>query len=71
MQAIIEQDIHPPKHEKVADIIYEPAFDSETSIDELSLVSTLALKKILKKDDADEPIAEEIDDAGSDPYDNS
>ncbi len=71
LQAIIEQDVRPRKHEKVADIIYEPAFDSEKSIDELSLVSTMALRKILKEDDVDEPIAEEIDDAGFDPYDSS
>ena len=71
LQAILEQDLRPPKHEKVSDVIYEPAFNSENSIDELSLVSTLALKKILNEEDDDVTIAEEIDSAGFDPYDNS
>ncbi len=71
LQAILEQDLRPPKHEKVTDIINEPVFHSENSIDELSLVSTLALKKILKEEDEALPIAEEIEDTGFDPYDSS
>ena len=50
---------------------YQPAFNSEKSIEELSLVSTLALKKLLKEDDEDVPVAEEIDVSGFDPYDSS
>jgi hypothetical protein len=70
LQAIIGRDLKPAEHEKVADVIYEPAFDNETSIEELSLVSTLALKKILKKEDLDEPVAQEMDHSGFDPYDS-
>lgn len=71
LQRIIEQDHKPPHQDKVADISYEPAFDSENSIDELSLVKTVALKKILKNEDVGVPIAEEIDISGFNPYDNS
>ncbi len=71
LQRIIEQDVNPSNQEKVADNIHEPAFNSEKSIEELSLVSTLALKKLLKEDDEDVPVAEEIDVSGFDPYDSS
>jgi len=71
LQRIIEQDLNPLKPEKVSDIVYEPAFDTETPIDELSLVSTLALKKILKEEDEDAPTDEVIVDTGFDPYDSS
>ena len=71
LQKIIEQDMEPPTQEKLTDVIYEAAVDNENSTDELSLVSTLALKKILKDEDVDEPVAEEPDHAGFDPYDSS
>ena len=71
LQRIIGQDLNPPNQDKVADIIYEPAFDSVNSIGELSLVSTLALKKLLKEEDEDVPVAEEMDVSGFDPYDSS
>lgn len=69
LQRIIDQDLKTPKQEKLAEVIYEPAFDTANSMSELSLVSTLALKKILKEDSADAPDAGEIDDAGFNPYD--
>ncbi len=71
LQKIIEQDQKPSGHEKVAEVIYEPAFDTDTAVDELSLVSTLALKIILKEEDVGEPVAEEIDTSGFNPYDSS
>jgi hypothetical protein len=71
LQRIIEQDLKPLGQEKVADVIYEPVFDGGTSIDELSLVSTLALKKILKAEDEEVPVALETDSPGFDPYDRS
>lgn len=45
LQRIIEQDHMSPNQDKAADIVHEPVFDGENSIDELSLVKTLALKK--------------------------
>lgn len=71
LQKIIEQDMKPPVQENLADVIYEPAFDNDNSIDELSLVSTLALKKILKDEAVDEPVVEDCDGAGFNPYDKS
>ncbi len=78
LQAIIDNDTRLPKQEKGADLTYEPAFDNENSIDELSLVSTLALKKILKQEDQNVPVTdenvpdtEEINLSGFDPYNSS
>jgi len=71
LQKIIKQHMKLPGQEKLADVIYEPAFDNDNSIDELSLVSTLALKKILKDEDVDEPVVEGCDGAGFNPYDSS
>lgn len=71
LQKIIEQDMKPAEQDKLADVIYESAFDSGDSIDELSLVSTLALKKILKDEDVDEPVVADTDGAGFNPYDSS
>ncbi len=71
LQRIIEQDLNPAKQDQVADVIHEPVFDKENSLDELSLVSTLALKKILKEEDVDAPATEETDTSGFDPYDSS
>lgn len=69
LQRIIEQDLNPPKQEKIADVIYEPTTGGTQSIDELSLVSTLALRKILREED--DPVVEEVDNSGFDPYDSS
>lgn len=71
LQRIIEQDHMSPNQDKAADIVHEPVFDGENSIDELSLVKTLALKKILKDEDVAVPIAEKIDVSGFDPYDSN
>lgn len=71
LQRIIEQDLQSSGQEKVADVIYEPVFDSEASISELSLVSTLALKKILKEESPEATTAGDIDTAGFNPYDRS
>ena len=70
LQRIIEQDLKPAAQEQLADLIHEPACDSEVPIDELSLVNTLALKKILKDEDADEPVVTNTDGAGFNPYDS-
>ena len=68
LQKVIEQDRNPAKQQKVDDVSYEPAADKGQSIDELSLVSTLALRKILKDDDAEEAPPEEGDSKGYNPY---
>ncbi len=38
---------------------------------EFELLSTIELKKILKDEDVDEPVVEDIDGAGFNPYDSS
>jgi hypothetical protein len=69
LQSVIDQELKTPKHAKPANVICAPAFEAENSLSELSLVSTLALKKILKEDSAGAPVATESDTAGFNPYD--
>lgn len=54
---------------RTADVVYEPV-DSSASIEELSLVSTMALRRILGGEDAAGPADDDpqIDDTGFDPY---
>lgn len=59
LQLITENDTRSPKQEKGADPGDEPAFHNENSIDELSLVSTLALKRIIKEEDENAPVTDE------------
>lgn len=68
LQAVLDSDLDQPTPEKGADVTYESAHDSEQSIDDLSLVSTLALKKILAKEETTEPDVCDTDDSGLDPY---
>ena len=69
LQEILDNDFGLPEQEKGADVVYEPAHGNGNSAEELSLVSTQALKKILVNDEEKEEAAEiEIQESGFDPY---
>ena len=57
LQRMIEQDRRLPHQDTVVDSAYEPVFDSDNAIDELSLVKTVVLKKILKDEVENAPFA--------------
>ena len=71
LQAILDNNISLPKQERSADVTYEPAYDSEKSTDDLTLVSTQALRKILVKEEKEEPVVADTVESSCDPYNSS
>lgn len=71
VQAALDNDFSLPEQVSNADVTYEPAHDSEKSIDGLSLVSTLALRRILGKEEKEEPVAADTVESSCDPYNSS
>ena len=71
LQAILDSNFSIPKQKRGADVTYEPAYDSEKSIDELTFVSTQLLRKILLEEEKKAPVAVDIEESGFDPYNNS
>ena len=65
LQAILDDDFSLPKKTRPADVTLEPASDEPS--EELSLVSTQALRKILHQDD-DDQLDDLEPDGGFDPY---
>lgn len=72
LQAILDSDLDQGPRKRSAEPAYVPVSDRGKSIDELSLVSTLALRKILKKEEATESgDAVDTRESGFDPYNSS
>jgi hypothetical protein len=71
LQAILDSNKGLPKINRPADATLEPLRDYVND-DELSLVSTQALRKVLASDDEEEEISPAIDaDGGFNPYDSA
>jgi hypothetical protein len=69
LQAILDGDLDRAVPKRGSEAVYVPVSDSGKSIDELSLVSTLALKKILNKEETTESLdAVDTRKSGFDPY---
>ena len=71
LRAALDNDISPPKQEGGTDITYEPAYNSKKSIDNMTLVATQALRKILGKEEKEEPVVADTVESGCDPYNSS
>lgn len=71
LQAILDNDLSLLKQEKGADVSYKSAYDSEKSLDDWALVSTMALRKILGKEEKEKPVSVDTTDSGFDPYNSS
>ena len=71
VQAALDNDFSLPEQVGNADVTCEPAHDSEKSIDGLSLVGTLALRRILGKEEKEEPVAADTVESSCDPYNSS
>ena len=75
LQQILNNDAGLPNLSRPSDVTLEPLHDSVDD-DHLSLVSTQALRRVLKPDDADQADSEktsddeEIVDTGFNPYDS-
>lgn len=69
--AMLDMQPHAQPAHRTADVVYEFVDDPADSGEELSLVSTQMLRRILQQDD--EPLAvDDVDDGGGfNPYDNS
>ena len=69
LKAALESTTAEPAETRTADVVYEPVSGS-ASMEELSLVSTMALRRMLDQDADSEAGDEtpEIDDKGFDPY---
>ena len=69
LKAALESAATEPSEARTADVVYEPV-DDGVNIDELSLVSTMALRRMLGDEDPAEAESDdlEIDDKGFDPY---
>jgi len=70
LQAILNSNADMPKLSRPVDVTLEPLHDYVDE-DRLSLVSTMALRKVLAKEDDDESSNTEIDLPGTDPYNSS
>ncbi|MFQ6005930.1 MAG: hypothetical protein ACE5OQ_10540 [Woeseia sp.] len=68
LQSVLENDPNLPKQEKSTDVIYEPACESEKSIEDLTLVSTQALRRHLGKEEEEEPVITDAKETGFEPY---
>ena len=71
LMALLEMTPHGMDAIKSADVTYEPLSSLADTGEELSLVSTQALRRILKIDDEVVVDEDEPDDRGFNPYDNS
>ncbi len=71
LRAALDDDISPPKQEGGTEVSYEPAYNSEKSIDDMTLVGTQALRKILGKEEKEEPVVADTVESGCDPYNSS
>ena len=71
LRAALDNNISPPKQEGGTDLTYEPAYNSEKSIDDMTLVGTQALRKILGKEEKEEPVVADTVESGFDPYNSS
>jgi hypothetical protein len=69
LQAILDSVPQGMDAVKAADVIYTPLHDRADSDDELSLVSTQALRRILNIEDEPQEAEEKDDDKGFNPYD--
>jgi hypothetical protein len=70
LQAILEANVDMPKLSRPVDVTLEPLHDFVDE-DKLSLVSTMALRKVLAKEGDNESPNTEIDLSGMDPYNSS
>ena len=71
LRAALDNDFSLPEQVGNADVTCEPAHDSEKSIDGLSLVGTLALRRILGKEEKEEPVAADTVESSCYPYNSS
>ena len=71
LQAILEAVPSGMDAIKAADVVYEPLAERADTGDELSLVSTQALRRILKIDDEPLVVDDEFANQGFNPYDKS
>ncbi len=70
LQAILDINSDLPKLSRPVDVTLEPLHDYADD-EKLSLVSTMALRKVLAKDIDDSTHETEVDASGTDPYNSS
>jgi len=70
LQAILDTNADLPKLSRPVDVTLEPLHDYADD-ESLSLVTTMALRKVLAKGDDDSSAEAEIDSSGMDPYNSN
>lgn len=71
LQQILDSDLAQPVAKKVADVIYEPLTETVNEVEELSLVSTQVLRRMLNPEEDEETPEEAPIESGFDPYNNA
>jgi len=70
LQAILNTNADLPKLSRPVDVTLEPLHDYADD-ESLSLVTTMALRKVLAKSDDDSAVETEVDSSGMDPYNSN